>query len=59
LRNKQFGCELLTWNQKLWVPNLENWKAEKLWVCESGVSTELKPRGASEYNVVIEESWNC
>jgi hypothetical protein len=28
LRNKQFGCELLTWNQKLWVRNLENWKAE-------------------------------
>jgi hypothetical protein len=23
------------------------------------VSRELKPRGASEYNVVIEESWNC
>jgi hypothetical protein len=47
----------LTWNQKLWVQNLENWKAEKLW-CEKSVSTELKPRGASEYNVVIEESWN-
>jgi hypothetical protein len=39
------------------VQNLENWKAEIFWF--ESVSTELKPRGDSEYNVVIEESWNC